>query len=128
MIPEKKSKYWYFILFCYTIIVFIGIIVTRIIVNTQLSFQLVLGSIILALISGLIPSIAGFWGRRVFYSVFTCINIAALFYMFYVVTMNTSPGWGDLTSIIGYLFIVILGFIIALVSEIVYFFLKKKTN
>ncbi|WP_162523131.1 hypothetical protein [Clostridium estertheticum] len=40
--------------------------------------------------------------------------------------VNTSPGWGDLTSIIGYLFIIIVGTVLALVTEVLSYFIKTK--
>ncbi|MBX4262569.1 hypothetical protein KTC96_07605 [Clostridium estertheticum] len=48
--------------------------------------------------------------------------------MFYIAMVNTSPGWGDLTSIIGYLFIIIVGTILALVTEVLSYFIKKLTK
>lgn len=125
MIPEKKSKSWYFIILCYTIIIFIGIIITRFMVGTTLSLTMALSTLILSLISALVPCLAGFWGRHVFYSVFACINLIALLYMFYIVISDATPGWGDLTSIIGYLFILVVGFGIALISDIIYYIRKK---
>lgn len=46
--------------------------------------------------------------------------------MFYVVLGNTSPGWSDLTSIIGYISIVAFGGILALITEILSYFIKRK--
>ena len=48
--------------------------------------------------------------------------------MFYVVLGNTAPGWGDLTSIVGYLFMVGVGAIVGLVTELVLYFIKKNKN
>jgi hypothetical protein len=46
--------------------------------------------------------------------------------MLYVVLGDITPGWGDLTSMIGYLFIVIIGAILSALAEIIIYFVKRK--
>ena len=126
MIPPPKSKKWIVVFILFTVVVFIGLLTTRVLFGSTLSNQSIMSFLLISIVSALIPSIGGFLGKQVFYSIFTLSTIVGILYMFYVVLGNTAPGWGDLTSIIGYLFIVGIGAVLALVTEIVYYFIKTK--
>lgn len=93
---------------------------------SELLVRPILGLLIISVVSGLIPCIGGFLGKWIFFIIYTLCTIVAIIYMFYIVMVNTSPGWGDLTSIIGYLFIIIVGTVLALVTEVLSFFIKTK--
>ncbi|MGE6489196.1 hypothetical protein [Paenisporosarcina sp. NPDC076898] len=128
MIPPKKSFQWIGIFILYTVIIFISLLATRVLFGSELSNPSIISLLIISKVSALIPSIGGFLGKRIFFIIYTVSTIVGMLYMFYVVLGNTAPGWGDLTSIIGYLFIVGVGAVLALVTEVVSYFVKKNTK
>lgn len=128
MIPSKKSKKWIGVFIFYTIVVFISLLSTRFILGSEIVGDYILGMVIISLGSALIPCIGGFLGRQMFFKVYTFSAAIGILYMFYVVLGNTAPGWGDLTSIVGYLFMVGVGAIVGLVTELVIYFIKTKKN
>lgn len=128
MIPSKKSKKWIGVFIFYTIVVFISLISTRFILGSEIVGDYIFGMVTISLGSALIPCIGGFWGRQMFFKVYTFSAAVGILYMFYVVLGNTAPGWGDLTSIVGYLFMVGVGAIVGLVTELAIYFIKTKKN
>ena len=128
MIPPKKSNQWIGVFILYTVVIFIGLLTTRVLLGSDILDRYIFSLIIISIVSALIPSIGGFLGKRIFFIIHTLSAIVGILYMFYVVLGNTAPGWGDLTSIIGYLFIVGVGAILALVTEVVSYFVKIKQH
>lgn len=126
MLPLKKSSKWIGFFILYTIVIFIGLISTRFILGSEIFGRYILGLLIISMVSALIPCIGGYLGKRIFFIVYTLSALVGILYMFYVVLGNTAPGWGDLTSIVGYLFIVAIGIVLALVTEVIYYFTKAK--
>lgn len=124
MIPTKKSSKWIWVFLLYTIVIFIGLLATRVILGSEILDRYIFSLLIISIGSALIPSIGGFLGNRNFFIVYSLSAILGIFYMFYVVLGNASPGWGDLTSIIGYLFIIGVGTVLALVTEVVRYFVN----
>lgn len=128
MIPPKKSNQWIGVFILYTAVIFIGLLTTRVMLESDILDRSIFSLLIVSIVSALIPSIGGFLGKRIFFIIYTLSVIVGILYMFYVVVGNTSPGWGDLTSIIGYLFIVGVGAVLAIVTEIVRYFVKSKRH
>ncbi|WBL45462.1 hypothetical protein LOR37_12215 [Clostridium estertheticum] len=126
ILHKKGTKQWIIIFVFYTIIVFLSLLTTRVMLASELLVRPILGLLIVSVVSGLIPCIGGFLGKWIFFIIYTLCTIVAIIYMFYIVMVNTSPGWGDLTSIIGYLFIIIVGTVLALVTEVLSYFIKTK--
>ena len=125
MIPEKKSSKWINVFILYTIVVFISFLSTRLILGSDIFGMYILSLIGISVGSALIPCVGGYLGKRMFFIIYTLCAIIGILYMFYVVTGNTAPGWGDLTSIVGFLFMVAVGIGLALVTEIVIYFVKR---
>jgi len=126
MIPTKKSKQWIGVFILYTVVIFIGLIATKVMLHNEIIGAYIFGSFLISLGSAIISCIGGFLGKRIFFLVYTLSVMIGILYMFYVVLVNTSPGWGDLTSIIGYLFIVGVGTVLAFVMELIIYFIKRK--
>ena len=125
MIPPKKSNQWIGIFIPYTVFILIGLLTTRGLFGADIWDRSIIGLLIISIVSSIIPSIAWFLGKRIFFIIYTVATIVGIIYMFVVVLGNTSPGWGDLTSVIGYLFIVGIGAVLALTTEIVRSVVKK---
>jgi len=128
MIPLKRSNQWLSVYIFYTIAILIGLLITRVILGSDMSGRYILNQLIISMASALIPCIGGFLGRRIFFIVSTLSIVVGILYMFYVVVGNTAHGWSELASIVGYLFIVGVGFILALVAEIISYFVKTKSR
>jgi len=126
MIPSKRSNQWLVVYIFYTIAILIGLLITRVILGSEIFGRYMVTLMLISMVSALIPCIGGFLGRRKFFIVNTLSIIVGILYMFYVVVGNTAPGWGDLTSIVGYLFIVGVGVILALGVEVISYFIKTK--
>ena len=128
MLPLKKSNRWIWVFILYTIIIFTGLLTSRFILGSEIFVKDILSLLLISMVSALIPCIGGFLGKRVFFLIYTFCTIVGILYMFYVVLGNTSPGWGDLTSIVGLLFMVGVGASLGLVVEVVLYFIKRKQN
>jgi hypothetical protein len=46
--------------------------------------------------------------------------------MFYIVIADTSPGWGDLSSIVSYVLIIGIGILLALIAEVIAYFINAR--
>ena len=128
MIPLKKSNNWIGVFIFYTLVIFIGLLTSRFVLGSEFFVRYILAMLLIAIVSALIPCIGGFLGKRIFFIIYTLSAIVGILYMFYVVLGNTAPGWGDLTSIVGYLFIVGVGAVLAVVTEVIIYFVKTKQN
>lgn len=125
MIPEKKSKKWLQILISYFLIILIALTLSRYIVGTPITLRILISTIILAFVSAAIPSLGGFFGRKIFFYVFTLINIFAILYMMFVIVTDASPGWTDITSMIIYLFVTSVGLFVAIIVDLIHYFITK---
>lgn len=128
MIPQKKSNQWIGVFILYIIVIFISLLTTRVMLGSEILGRNIFGLFIISTISALLPIIGGFLGKRIFFNVYTFSNILGIFYMFYVVIGNASPGWSDLTSIVGYIYIVTVGAILALLTEVISYFVISNKN
>jgi len=128
MIPLKKSNSWIGVFIFYALVIFIGLLTSRLVLGSEFFVRYILAMLLIAMVSALIPCIGGFLGKRIFFIIYTLSAIVGILYMFYVVLGNTAPGWGDLTSIVGYLFIVGVGAVLALLTEVIIYFVKAKQN
>lgn len=128
MLPLKKSNRWIWAFILYTIIIFTGLLTTRFILGSEIFVKYILSLLLISMVSALIPCISGFLGKRVFFIIYTFCTIVGILYMFYVVLGNTAPGWGDLTSIVGLLFMASVGAASGIVVEVILYFVKRKQN
>lgn len=128
MIPSKKSKKWIGVFIFYAVVVFISLLATRLILGSEILGDYIFSMLLISIVSALIPCIGGFFGRQIFFKVYTFSVAVGILYMFYVVLGNTSPGWGDLTSIVGYLFTIGVGAIVGLLTELIFYFVKTRKN
>lgn len=123
--PIKKSKNWIWILILYTIIIFTSFLITRVILGSEVIGRYLIGILIISLGSAFLPCIGGYLGKRIFFIIASLSIMTGILYMFYVVIGDISPGWGDLTSLIGYLFIDVIGTALALIIEVVSFYVLR---
>lgn len=128
MFPVKKSKNWIIIFIIYTVIIAAALIITRIIIASEDLSGSIPGMLILAVCSSILPSIAGYFGKYIFFYIYSLSVLLGILYAFYVAIGDVAPGWGTLTSIIGYLFIVVIGLVVALIAETIYQLVKLRDS
>lgn len=126
MIPEKKSKNWLIIFIFYMLIVFLALLVTRLLIGHGVVTGGIQGILVLSLCSALIPCIGGYFGKQIFFIFFSISVVIGILYAFYSIIANIAPGWGDLTSLFGYVFIIAIGLIVALNAELILLYNKNK--
>lgn len=78
-------------------------------------------SAVVALVSGV-----GALGMMAFFSCFILFNGFALIYMYFIVLTKRGDTWTDLTSLISFFMVLILGFVIGVLLELLSRFLGKK--
>ena len=70
---------------------------------------------------------SGFWLEgRLFFLIYSSSLAACILYMLYVVIRNTTPGWGELTSLVGFMLIASAGMVLGLAAEFTRYLLKPK--
>ena len=126
MLPDKKSNQWIVVLFIYAGIVFTGLILTRVILGTDIDSRLIFSFLILSFGSAILPTIAGYLGRSMFFRIYVSSNIFGLVYMFVLIVSNRTPGWADLTSIVVYVYLLPVGIILGLLAELIFYVKNRR--
>lgn len=103
------------------------LLLSRFILGANLSLNNYLAYIGLSLGIGLISGIGAF-GLPTFFFTFVFFDIMAIVYAYFIIIANKSSGWEDLTSMAGFMVTLILGFALAVVTEILGRWRKKKAD
>jgi len=127
MLPNKKSNKWFNVFLIYAVIVFLSFIATRLILGSNLDGRMLIVFAIVGFVSALLPSLAGYYGKMLFFMIYTSANLIGLLYMIKLVLMDGATGWADLTSIVVYIYLLPVGAILALLAEIIAYFKSKKS-
>ena len=120
MFPSKKSNEWFIVYAIYSFLILVSLLTTRVILGNIAWDEGLLGLIVLSLLSAVPAFLSGYFHKRLFFYVYSISIIIGLVYAFYVVIADAAPGWGDLTSIIGYMFMVVAGLVTAFFAETIY--------
>jgi hypothetical protein len=128
MLPDKKTKKWLNVLLIYTGIVFVGLMGTRFLIGTALDARLTFNFFLLSLGSAMIPVVAGYFGKSLFFKIYASTNFIALAYMFVLIVNNQAPGWEDLITIVVYVYMLPVGAILGLIAEVIQYFRKRKSQ
>ncbi len=126
MLPVKKSNKWLYVFFIYAAIVFIGFIATRLILGSEINGRMIIMFTLTSFASALLPVLAGYYGKMLFFMIYTSANLIGLLYMFKLVIMDNATGWADLTSVVVYIYLLPIGAILALLAEIISYFRSQK--
>lgn len=125
MFPQMKSGKWFIIYLIYTIVVLIPLLISRAMLGDEVFLRNIVGMVLLSFSTASLPCICGYFGKRLFVPIYSIAVLLGIFYIYYVIIADLTPGWGDLTSIIGYLFIIGIGTLTALIAEFFSFIIKK---
>jgi hypothetical protein len=126
MLPDKNSRKWFLLFLIYAVVIFLAFLATKLRLGDGALNRGLKGILIISVFTSLVPCIGGYMGKRIFFTCYTISVIIGLAYSVYAVFADIAPGWSELTSIIGYLFIVGIGFIVAANAELISFFLKNR--
>jgi hypothetical protein len=125
MLPAKRSNTWIVVCIIYTLFVLASFVINRILIQTLSLTNEMLRLLIFSAIVAALPCLAGYFGQQLFFYIYSIFTLAAIVYMMYIVYANAAPGWEDLTSIISFITIVLIGGIVAFVAQLIYYFAKK---
>lgn len=128
MLPKKRNSKWIVVYLAYAAIVFAGLLATRLILKTVIDDRLVIALALLSFGSALLPSLAGFFGKSMFFKIYVGCNLFALTYMFVLITSGRAPGWADLTSIVVYVYLLPVAVVLGILAEVIFYFKKKKND
>ena len=128
MIPTERSKRWLSVFVIYTIIIMIGLLVTRALLGSDIFIRYVLFMLIISIVTAVFPVTGGYFGKKMFFVVTTISIAVGIIYMFYVVLGNTEPGWGDLSSIVGFLLIIGVGSGLGLAAEAGIYLIRQQNR
>lgn len=125
-VPEKHASQWSWIGLIFALIIFSLIILAQTMLNSVLTARSISSFGIIALVTAMIGSMVGYLGGKLFFSIYAIGAFLGVLYMLYIAAFNTSPGWGDLTSLIGFIFILAVGAAGGLAAEVFSFWAKKR--
>ena len=128
MLPEKKSKKWLNVFLIYAAIVFLGFVATRMILGSEINGRMIFMFALTAFGSALLPALAGYYGKMLFFMIYTSANLIGLLYMFKLVLMDSETGWADLTSVVVYIYLLPVGAFLALLAEVISYFRRNKNK
>lgn len=123
-LPEKRSNNWFYIFFASWVLNLFLIILSRYLIDSNFELLGNLAFALVALFAALLASL-GYIGLKVFSYTFISFNLMAVVYMLFIAITNASDGWTDLTSIVGYMFFILLGVLVATSLQMIYYFIKK---
>ncbi len=125
-LPEKQSKNWIYILLGQFIIIFIALIIQSKILDYNMNTENIIGFAILALSISLLITIGGYLGGRIYFITSSIFNISGLIYMITITLNKTAEDWNDLVSLVSYLTLLVIGFGIGLIAQLIYTIIAKK--
>ena len=125
LLPEKKAKTWGSFFATYAIIIFASLFLAQSILHSKLEVKSILALILIAVVTTLFSCIGGYLGAKSYFFSSSLGLVAGIIYMLYIAVFNASPGWGDITSVIGYLFFAAIGIVIGVFIEILALLQRK---
>lgn len=126
MLPARYSRKWFLLFIIYAAVIFAVFYLTKRYLGVAAANRRAGGVLVLAILTSMIPCIGGYMGKRIFFTLFSVSVVVGLAYALYAVFADIAPGWAELTSIIGYMFIVGIGFIVAANAELISYFLRNR--
>lgn len=126
IIPEKSSRSLLKIMGYYSTLLYAVLLFAHAVLRSQFTVRSLFGLASLAFVSALVAGL-GFWLEgRLFFLIYSSSLAAGIVYMLYVVIRNATPGWGELTSLVGFMLIASSGMVLGLAAEFVRYLLNPK--
>lgn len=124
--PAKFSRRWGRVWAGYFVIIFIFLLLSQLLLRVDFSFGALWSLILMAAFISFITCLGGFLGGRFYFLICSLGIFLGIIYLMYTAIANPSPGWGDLTSIVGFLLWLVVGLVIGVFAELVFFIRKIK--
>jgi hypothetical protein len=124
-IPAKGSPRWYGL----TAVLFIGLlvifIISRMILGIDVGVANVTGFAVIAFATAIAAGLGGFMGGRVYFITTIIAYIIGVVYMLYIVVTNAADGWSDLTSVISFMTIAVIGIAAGVLVQFIWYLMHK---
>jgi hypothetical protein len=126
LIPEKSSQSLLKIMGWYSTILYAVLLFAHALLRNQFTVRSLFGLASLALVSALVAGL-GFWLEgKLFFPIYSVSLAVCAVYVFYVIIRNATPGWGELTSLVGFMLISSSGMVLGLGAEYAKYLLKPR--
>lgn len=126
IIPEKTSQSLLKIMGWYSTILYAVLLFAHALLRSQFTARSLFGLASLALVSALVAGL-GFWLEgKLFFPIYSASLAVSAVYVFYVAICNATPGWGELTSLVGFMLIASSGMVLGLAAEFGRYLLKPR--
>lgn len=116
-LPMKGSTIWYYVWAASFVGNTILLLSTRILLGQTITAQNILGFSIIAFLITLFL-VPGYFGLKILPLGVMVGNTAGIGYMLYLILTNKNDGWIDLTSIFGFLSLVVFGLLAGVIAQI----------
>ncbi len=118
-LPVKGSSKWVYVLGLVFIFNLATLLISRTLLGQAMTIQNTGAFIGISFLVGLIACI-GYFGLEVFSLMVLAGNLMGIVYLFYIILFNASPGWNDLTSLIGLLYFIAMGVVFGIMMQFIY--------
>lgn len=124
--PAKFSRRWARVWAVYFAVILAFLFLSQLILRADFSGSSVWSLIMMAVFSAFITCLGGFLGGRFYFLICSLGIFFGIIYLMYTAIANPSLGWGDLTSIIGFLLWLVVSLVIGILAELVFFIKRIK--
>ena len=126
MLPTKRSNKWIIVCIIYTLLILTSFVINRILIQTfSMSIEM-LRLLFFSVLVAIPPCLAGYIGQQLFFYLYSLFTIIGIVYMMYIVYANVAQGWEDLISILSFIMIVLVGFVVSFIAQLIYFIVIKR--
>lgn len=124
LLPLKKSRNWLYVFITIFVINTAAFIINRNLLEIKLDTKTILAFAMVSFFIAVISSL-GYFGIKVFSTIFILSDIIGIGYMFYIILSKINDGWADLTSIISLLVILAIGAFVGAAVQVINWLLNK---
>jgi len=128
IIPAKHSKKWASLFGIYFVAIFAVSLLCQLIIQTHLTFMLLIGLVAISLVFSLVICFGGFLGGMLFFGISTLGTILGLLYMLYISIFNAASGWNDIISLVGFSVFFSFSAAAGIITEGVYYILSRQKH
>lgn len=126
LIPIKSPVNLLKMMGYYSGAIYFVLLLCHLILKSRFTIRSLFGMASLAIVCALVAGL-GYWLEgRLFFVIFSTSLATGALYMLYIAVFNATPGWGDVTSLIGFMLVSAMGMIIGLAAEYVRYLMKTR--
>jgi hypothetical protein len=125
-LPEKHSPRWFGITALLFLLLLAGLILARMALGMAVGLSNGIGFAVIALLAALAAGAGGFLGGKIYFVVVCLSYLLGTAYMLFIAARGLGEGWGDLISVISFLFIAACGIGAGLLIQFGAYLTRKK--